>query len=364
MTQIVVPIQTRRGTSAQWVAENPVLLNGECALVTDANYIVVGNGVDDFNTLSADQKNIYASLDVVNQSLVLPVAGSVGALASIVSQEISDREGADSALQSQIDDKQDKITGTPDGTKFAADDGTWKNLPSSSVPDASTTVKGIAKLSTAPVDPAEPVAVGDNDARMTNARTPTAHASSHTNGSDDIQTANGSQKGLLSAADWTAFNSAQKRVYPLSMQSGLKTHTGTLVNTIVHSVEINPDTIGLNDALHIIMMHRKTTGASASQNYSLYLNTSNEIGGDFLLFNVQGGAVTLMFEMYIKWLNSTTNYIAKQGALAPLGGSTGSVVFSGSKSTTSSLWLILAIQLTDVADVITQYTFDVLHYKN
>ena len=48
--------------------------------------------------------------------------------------------------------------------------------------DASTTVKGIAKLSTAPASPTDPIAVGDNDSRMTNARTPTAH----THGAADI----------------------------------------------------------------------------------------------------------------------------------------------------------------------------------
>jgi hypothetical protein len=44
-----------------------------------------------------------------------------------------------------------------------------------SVADASTTVKGVSKLSTAPASPTDPIAVGDNDPRMTNARTPTAH---------------------------------------------------------------------------------------------------------------------------------------------------------------------------------------------
>lgn len=42
--------------------------------------------------------------------------------------------------------------------------------------DASTTTKGISKLSTAPVSATNPIAVGDNDARMTNARTPSGVA--------------------------------------------------------------------------------------------------------------------------------------------------------------------------------------------
>jgi hypothetical protein len=76
-------------------------------------------------------------------------------------------------------------------------------------PDASTTIKGVTKLSVAPVSPTDPIAVGDNDSRNTNARTPTAHASTHTNGTDDIQNATVAQKGLLTAADWAAFNGKQ-----------------------------------------------------------------------------------------------------------------------------------------------------------
>lgn len=51
--------------------------------------------------------------------------------------------------------------------------------------DASTTVKGISKLSSPPVSPTNPIAVGDNDPRMTDARTPTSHAASHKLGGGD-----------------------------------------------------------------------------------------------------------------------------------------------------------------------------------
>lgn len=46
------------------------------------------------------------------------------------------------------------------------------------------------------------VAAGD-DSRMEDARTPTAHASTHTNGTDDIQDATAAQKGLATAAQIT-----------------------------------------------------------------------------------------------------------------------------------------------------------------
>src|ERR1043166_1558645 len=51
--------------------------------------------------------------------------------------------------------------------------------------DASTTTKGLTKLSTPPNTPSNPIAAGDNDARLSDARTPTAHAGSHRNGGTD-----------------------------------------------------------------------------------------------------------------------------------------------------------------------------------
>lgn len=58
-------------------------------------------------------------------------------------------------------------------------DGTGEvtiNASGGTPPDASTTVKGVSKLSVAPAVPTDPIAVGDNDPRNTNARTPTGAA--------------------------------------------------------------------------------------------------------------------------------------------------------------------------------------------
>ena len=47
-------------------------------------------------------------------------------------------------------------------------DNKWRSLPvgAATMPDASTSTKGRTRMSTAPADPAQPIAVGDNDARM------------------------------------------------------------------------------------------------------------------------------------------------------------------------------------------------------
>jgi hypothetical protein len=72
--------------------------------------------------------------------------------------------------------------------------------PSVSVANASTTVLGIVELATDGQTDAG-VAVQGNDGRLSNARTPTAHASTHvTAGSDKIRDATAAQDGLMTSA--------------------------------------------------------------------------------------------------------------------------------------------------------------------
>jgi len=64
MATAIIPIQLRRGTLAQWQSANPILLYGEYAVVLNnaaAQYpegIVIGNGIDDFNTLWSNTSGI------------------------------------------------------------------------------------------------------------------------------------------------------------------------------------------------------------------------------------------------------------------------------------------------------------------
>jgi hypothetical protein len=53
------------------------------------------------------------------------------------------------------------------------------------LPNASSTRKGVAKLSVEAVIPENPIAVGDNDPRNSDARTPTIHHTTHELGGDD-----------------------------------------------------------------------------------------------------------------------------------------------------------------------------------
>jgi microcystin-dependent protein len=59
------------------------------------------------------------------------------------------------------------LTSPADGNVLTYNGGSSKWINSStSAPDASTTVKGVTKLSVAPVSPTAPIAVGDNDPRL------------------------------------------------------------------------------------------------------------------------------------------------------------------------------------------------------
>ncbi len=136
----------------------------------------------------------------------------------------------------------DGVTVTGDGTS-----GNPLMAVIPTVSDASTTVKGVTKLSVAPVSPTNPIAVGDNDSRMTNARTPTAHAATHVNGTDDIQLASGSQKGLLSSTDWTTFNGKIPKAtvatktadYPLVLTDAWTIIEGNTTTTLKVTVPLN-----------------------------------------------------------------------------------------------------------------------------
>jgi len=56
-------IQFRRDTSANWTNNNPTLLSGETGYETDTSKIKLGNGVDDWNTLSYWGISSYKNTD-------------------------------------------------------------------------------------------------------------------------------------------------------------------------------------------------------------------------------------------------------------------------------------------------------------
>ena len=119
-----------------------------------------------------------------------------------------------------------------------------------------------------------------NDSRLSDARTPTAHAASHTNGTDDIQTATALIKGLLSAADWTTFNAKENAGTALS-----------LVNQLINGASIGYDT--LKEIEDKIIAINAIIGGSAPDGDAI-VNTVAELLAVFSTFPEGSNMVTLL----------------------------------------------------------------------
>lgn len=165
MADAIIKIKVRRDTQANWYSANPILLSGEIGFIADAFYYVIGNGSDNFATLSLNPYNLYSSQGyledfvgqaIYQQSLIRIAAeqqlqGNIDAEANLrsiadtnlqtvlqnninnealiresadtilqlnIDAEVTNRENADNTLQSNIDAKQDEIVATSSADYF------------------------------------------------------------------------------------------------------------------------------------------------------------------------------------------------------------------------------------------------------
>lgn len=98
-------IQFRRDTAANWTSENPVLAEGEMGVVTDTGLYKIGNGLDNWNTLTAATLTGTATALDMNQTTD-PGAAPAGhatiyakAIAGRAMLKIVGPSGLDTALQ-------------------------------------------------------------------------------------------------------------------------------------------------------------------------------------------------------------------------------------------------------------------------
>ena len=96
------------------------------------------------------------------------------------------------------------ITTPSDGQGLVYQSGNWVNA-TTAIPDASTTVKGVNKMSVAPVSATDPIAVGDNDPRV-----PTQNENDALVGTSG--TAVSSSNKLVDAADVSSAGASDKIV--------------------------------------------------------------------------------------------------------------------------------------------------------
>jgi hypothetical protein len=101
----IIPIVVRRGSLSDWTTSNPVLRYGEYGLIHVAGIastpsaFVIGNGVDDFNTLWATDMNHFVPLGVILLNHLTP---AVISLQNALSTEATNRSNADTALANSI----------------------------------------------------------------------------------------------------------------------------------------------------------------------------------------------------------------------------------------------------------------------
>jgi hypothetical protein len=103
---------------------------------------------------------------------------------------------------------------------------------------ATTTAQGIVELAT-DGETASGVVVQGNDSRLSNARTPTAHASTHVGGSDPIANATGATAGLMAATDKSKLDGVASGATANASDSALRdrtTHTGTQASSTIGGV--------------------------------------------------------------------------------------------------------------------------------
>jgi hypothetical protein len=191
------------------------------------------------------------------------------------------------------------IVNFPSGTTLKVNGVT---IAGSSTPsDASATVKGITKLSVAPVAPTAPIAVGDNDSRMTDARTPTSHASTHASaGSDPLTLAMSQITGLVSAlaGKETAGAAATTQAYAIQRANHTGTQPLSTISDAGTAASKDSDTDGTlaanSDSKVSTQKAVKTyVDAHAGGAWTAKTTTYTAVSGDLLLANTSGGAFTI-----------------------------------------------------------------------
>lgn len=126
------------------------------------------------------------------------------------------------------------------------------------------------------------VAAGD-DPRFTDARTPTAHAASHVNGTDDIQDATASEKGLATAAQITKLDGIET-----SADVTDAANVGSSIHGAIEKImPVDADTVPLIDSAASNVL-KKVTWANIKATLKSYFDSVYQAAGSYL---TSGGAL-------------------------------------------------------------------------
>lgn len=97
----IIPMQQRRGTITEWTTSNPVLREAEYAFITDYQLTIMGNGVDDFQTLMGKTAYQLVSIALLNSTF--------NTLNGFLTAEATARANADTALSTRVTSTENSI---------------------------------------------------------------------------------------------------------------------------------------------------------------------------------------------------------------------------------------------------------------
>lgn len=66
---LLIQLQVRRGVRSLWDSENPTLRVGELGLITDEKRFVIGDGINEFVDLYADEDNVYVPKKYLDEAI-------------------------------------------------------------------------------------------------------------------------------------------------------------------------------------------------------------------------------------------------------------------------------------------------------
>lgn len=190
-------IQMRRGTAADWVNTNPKLAAGEVGFEKDTGKFKIGTGVANWNDL-------YYFVDETHASPGVTSHGDLTDLSDDDHPQYALANGLRGSFPTNL-----STTLNNSDVIVTSDTGTDATIPAATSTDAGvltaadkSTIDGLGDAASLDVGTMVGTVAAGDDSRFSDARTPTAHAASHTDGGTDEIALDASQvtTGLVGVA--------------------------------------------------------------------------------------------------------------------------------------------------------------------
>lgn len=253
-------IQLRRGTAAQWTAANPTLWAGELGLETDTNQFKIGDGSTAWNSMQYASITSSYVLNQVNLAIANLIDSAPSTLNTLneIAAAINDDANFFVTVANDLSNHQSDTTNIH-GIANTADLAT-KTYADSAVSTHSSDTTSIHGIS----DTAN--LVYTNDSRLSNARTPVSHASSHGSaGSDPVTIAQSQVTNLTTDLGLKApLNSPALTGTPTAPTASASTNTTQIATTEFVRTEISNLVNGAGPALDTLNELASALGNDAS----------------------------------------------------------------------------------------------------